>query len=520
MDRGKVGKSPVFIFTALYLAGILVGSRYYIAPIVLVALTAISVTFSIIFIFKYFKKRTFISEAVVPLLLIFSIIFIGWINIDSSEYIRLNSSNSKLLQYGQLYTDCKIIGAIVEKPKSYQIEVYVPDFDENSVLYVDKKIKRNDIQTGDTLHCLLKPRKIENYTNSGFNYALYMEKRGYYSSSYVKSNDIQIKKLRKPSIRDKINLLRERYVHKIISSGGSSDESATLIALTIGEKSLLSRDTKNAYSNSGTMHLLAVSGLHVGFIYTFLSIILSFLGNTRFSMVLRMVVISATLWIYTAIVGFSPSITRAAIMATIYEMCKILERNGSGLNALSISALLITLFRPQSLFELGFQLSFISILSIILIYPRINAALVTKSKVIGYIWTTLSMSVACQIGTSMITICTFNYFPTYFLITNLIAVPLSALILYFGLFQVFTLGSRLISEYVMDIILYLVKFLNWFVARADTMPYSVIQCSLNNCQIISLVTLIILFSFNILPDENRKVYIYIGLIICLFMGSF
>jgi len=529
MERGKVGsfsandlikRSPIFTFTSLYLTGILVGSRYYVNPQTLVLCIIISLLLAILLIHICYKSRTFFSDWFLPIFLSIMVLTAGWINIDASKYIRYDTSNSTLLGLCSVIVDCKITGSIVEKPKSYQVEVSVVEFQEKALLYLSKKTSQLSFQTGDTLRCLIKPKKIENYIGSAFDYAGYMEKRGFYTSSYVKSGDYKVLKLSSPSVKERVDRLRQRYIRRVISSWGVSDESATLVALTIGEKSFLSKETKLAFSNSGTMHLLAVSGLHVSFIYSLLSALLSIFGMSSVTRVLRFIVISGLLWGYTAIVGFSPSITRAALMATLYEFSRMIERDGGGVNSLSISALLITIVRPQSLFELGFQLSYSALLSIILIHPYIEKLLYTKSKIIKYIWTTLSMSLACQIGTSIITISTFHYFPTYFLFTNLVAIPLSAVILYIAVLQVVTMGVEPFQQYVVAVLFFLIRFLNWFIAKSESLPFAVVKLSLNQCQIVALITLIIITTFDITLNKKITVYTIIILIIIVITTSF
>jgi competence protein ComEC len=138
------------------------------------------------------------------------------------------------------------------------------------------------------------------------------------------------------------------------------------------------------------------------------------MGMSRFAKIIRFIIVSLTVWTYTALVGFTPSIMRAALMATIYELSSIIEREGSSLNTLSVSAHIITKAQPESLIELGFQLSFASLLAIIFIHPIIVKLNPSQNIIVKYLWNTISMSLACQIGTSIITIYNFRFVPTFF----------------------------------------------------------------------------------------------------------
>ena len=178
------------------------------------------------------------------------------------------------------------------------------------------------------------------------------------------------------------------------------------------------------------MHILSVSGMHVSFFYFFLSFILSFLGRNRFSEIIKFFAITTILWFYCAIAGFSPSSVRAVIMINLLMLSKIISRKPITLNTLCASALIITIFSPQSLFDPGFQLSYAAFLSIIFINPKIIRLLPTRSKMVEWMWGMVSLSISCSIGTALLTISLYDFFPLYFMIANIMIIPLTALIIY------------------------------------------------------------------------------------------
>lgn len=515
----KFYNSPLLKYTIAYLTGILTGSRFAL-PVS--SLLHISLFLSLLVLVIYllcFKKRVSFLEYALSFTAILSFIMLGWLNISLSDFSSLKTKKSKLSGCKTIITYCIIKERPAVKAKWTKIEVILPEFDEGMIIYLDKNFPEQKLGIGDTIFTKLTPREVRNFEGSTFNYAKFLAKKGIYSTSYVKACDAELHKLEKLSFKDRINRLRESYISKISEMTGNGDESATIIAITIGDKSFLDPETRNAYSASGTMHLLAVSGLHVGFIYTFLSFILIFLGNSGYSKFIRLIIIIATLWIYALIVGFSPSITRAVIMATIYEVCKNMERDRIGMNTLSLSALVITIIKPQTLFEIGFQLSFVSLLSIIIIHPKVEHIFSLKNRLIKYIWTTLSISLACQIGTSLITISSFGFFPAYFLLANLVAIPLSAIILYVALGQLVFLGNTQISVIISDILRLLAGLLNGFVTRIESLPYAIIELNFNNGQILSLVLIIIVYSLDIINDPVIRKYVFLGLVVNFLMCS-
>lgn len=503
MESRKVGnisnidivrQSPLFIPTMLYLLGILIGSRYYADYEILLRALFMIAPIAFFIISRFYDRRGFHTDILLPVLLGISLLIAGWLNVNTSGFLKMRSEYSKIAGIGSLEANCKITGDIIEKKRSIQAEVTLIEYNEKLLLYIDKKIGLVSVRIGDTIKCRIMPKTITNQPGSSFDYAGYMEKKGIFCSSYVRSKDLTIKKLKKPTLRERILLARDWYI-KSLTKDNDSQESGILVSLTIGDKSHINSDTRDSFSKAGSMHLMAVSGLHVSFIYAFVSALFSFLGRGKKGRIMKLIVSSIFIWGYTALVGFSPSITRASVMATLYEISSITERDGSGLNSLSLSALIITMISPQSLFDLGFQLSFSAILSIIFIYPGLNNMMYSGKWPLKYIWNILSMSVACQIGTSLITVYNFQTIPVYFLLTNIIAIPLSGIILYIALLHAFAMGVGFQEEIVMKILLILTKFLGWVMNRVESLPYSTIKCSLSNTEAGILLFFLIIFFF-------------------------
>lgn len=207
---------------------------------------------------------------------------------------------------------------------------------------------------------------------------------------------------------------------------GNSSEVAIAKALAIGDKSMIDAALKNQYKASGAMHLLALSGLHVGVVYAFLNAVLAFLGNSPAAKAFRRIAILAALWTFALVSGLSSSICRAVTMITLYEVGSFLGAGRDMLRALAVSALLICLFNPDAPFGIGFQLSYSAVAGIYFLYPRLKSLLDARSLPMKYIWNTLSLSISCQAATAPLALLYFGSFPKYFMITNLLAIPLSS----------------------------------------------------------------------------------------------
>ena len=208
------------------------------------------------------------------------------------------------------------------------------------------------------------------------------------------------------------------------------DELAVSRALAIGDKTGLPRDLRSAYRESGAMHLLALSGLHVGLIYALLGWLLRPLGGHRVIRLLRSVLVLRLLWTYALITGLSASISRAVLMITFYEVSGLMSGDRDGLSALAGSALLLMLFRPESPRDIGFQLSYTAVLSILLLHPWLSDRLKTRSRLLKRVWELLSVSICCQATCGVLAWFYFGTFPRYFLLTTLLAIPLTTAVLY------------------------------------------------------------------------------------------
>ncbi|NJO90405.1 MAG: ComEC/Rec2 family competence protein, partial [Chloroflexia bacterium] len=223
--------------------------------------------------------------------------------------------------------------------------------------------------------------------------------------------------------------LRSSILSVYQSSGIQGDEFAILAALTLGVKDYLSDEIVEAYSDSGAMHVLAVSGLHVGILMAMLNMIFSFFWKRKKLLVLKSIIILVFLWLFALITGLAPSVTRSALMFSFFILSKNSGKRPSSYNSLAAAAFIILLFNPNALFHVGFQLSFLAVISILLFQQKLYRTIDIKNKYLDYFWQLTTVSLAAQIGTTPISIFYFHQFPIYALLTNIIVIPAAAIIL-------------------------------------------------------------------------------------------
>ena len=231
-----------------------------------------------------------------------------------------------------------------------------------------------------------------------------------------------------------------------VAGGVDTREGAILAAIAIGDRTRIDRSLKNDFRASGAMHLIALSGLHVGVLYFFLTMTFAFLGNSRPARWARKGIILALLWSYAYISGMSTSIMRAVIMITVYEAGEIAGSRRDLLRALAVSAFISTVIMPEAPFQIGFQLSYGAMFAIYWIFPRLHALLECRSAPMEKLWSTVSLSISCQIMTSPLVLLYFGNFPRYFMVTNFVAIPLTSAAIYLAPVALLTENLPLAGE--------------------------------------------------------------------------
>ena len=243
---------------------------------------------------------------------------------------------------------------------------------------------------------------------------------------------------------------RTKLLDRLSENGVDGSVYAVVAAMALGDKSQLTKDLRETYAVTGASHVLALSGLHLGIIYTLLSLLL----NRRRWQVVSQVVIIVCIWLFVFLVGMSASVVRSAVMLTVYALLSLGHRDKMSVNTLAFAAIVMLLFNPRSLFDIGFQLSFMAVLAILLFYPLFNGvwsqAFLLDHRVFRWVWTMVAVSCAAQIGVAPLIAYYFGRFSNYFLLTNFIVVPAATLILYFSLIVLLIPAFAYLLIYIVD----------------------------------------------------------------------
>ena len=306
-------------------------------------------------------------------------------------------------------------------------------------------------------------------------------------------------------------------IAEIFTKHLQSDTSALCKALCIADKSDLTSTVKKDFSRAGASHILAVSGMHVGIIFTAISTLIGLISQSRkFSRIASIVAI-CFLWFYAFICGLQPSIVRACTMFTIPIIGKLLKRDSSSLNSLLFTAFCMVIYDYTNLFNIGFQLSFLAVAGILLFQEKIFNIFQLQNKILIWLWSLTSVSIAAQITTLPLTIYYFHNIPVLSLISNLFVVPLSTLLIYFsGGLILFNLTN--VSNIISLILNKLSYYLNLFIEEISCTPFATIENI--NISIFQVATLylIILITKYFLDSKKPVCVIWILSLIILFLG--
>ena len=242
-----------------------------------------------------------------------------------------------------------------------------------------------------------------------------------------------------------------------------ANELAIINALLLGQRQDISKETYTNYTNSGAIHILAVSGLHVGILLILLNFILKPLERFKHGKRVKTFLLVSLLWSFALIAGLSASVTRAVTMFSIVTIALNLKRPTNIYNTLAVSIFIILLFKPLFLFDVGFQLSYLAVFAIVLIDPYLYNLWKPKFWLTDKVWHTLTITISAQFGIIPLSLYYFHQFPSLFLISNLVIVPFLGILLGFGFFVIVLASLNILPLFMANIYEYSIRLMNGFI---------------------------------------------------------
>jgi competence protein ComEC len=428
---------------------------------------------------------------------------LGCFSVTSTDSLK---NTNYFFKQGQNSYQLYVNEPVVEKDKS--VKVFVDVISKNkcksigkSLVYLEKSPLSLDLKYGDII--LVNGSFTSIKTNGNpeeFNYRDYLQKKQIYHQIYLKNN--QWKK-----VKNKANLIfkftysiRNYYSHLIDDSFLEKHNKDVLKALLLGQKDDLDRDTLRTFSSAGAMHVLAVSGLHVGIIMLMLMFVFKSFKRIKYGKKIYVLLIVLCLWFYAFLTGLSPSVLRSALMFSFVVIGKEMERETSIYQSILVSAFILIIINPLVIFKVGFQLSYLAVLGIIYLQPKIYNLWYIKYKILDYLWKITTVSIAAQIATFPLGLYYFHQFPNYFFISNLIVIPLAGGMLGLGLGYLFLFKIPFVNDFILLLLDYFLSFLNYFVEKVEQLPYSIlwgISITWYETIFIYIILLFIVFAFTL-----------------------
>ena len=425
---------PIAKITFFFVIGILLG--YAFLPHIEFVFLLLFLSFMPIFVFYKFRKQHLFTVSVFLVALILGLSTQGIHDVRNNKSNYFHFINSKK-------NEQKLHVAVVEKLKksSFTSRYFatVKEIDGKSCsgkillnIYTDSS--KTAIEVGDNLlfSTNIIGHKPPNNPDQ-FDYGKYLSRKSVMAQVFVSKTDLQISSKKTKSLWLYASNFREKIVNNLRKHHFREQELQVINALILGQQQEIDGDVMRDYQFAGAVHVLSVSGLHVGYILLFLNLLLSFLPKNRIFNLLKFIIILFSLWTFAFIAGLSPSVVRSATMFSFLAAGQCLGRETNIFHTLLSSLFFILLIEPSFIFDVGFQLSYVSLFFILWVQPILRKWWSPKNTVVSYFWDILAVSAAAQLGAFPLSIYYFHQFPGLFFITNLVILPTLGVIMAWGI---------------------------------------------------------------------------------------
>ncbi len=502
------------------LAGIY-GGKYISYPLTILTCLAVAYFISSAFLKKDYYTKWHPILGVLALLLVFFFGFIQVTTFDETNNPKNITHHTDTIKYYQAVN----ISETSHTSKFLKNTIKISKVKANGVwseatgkilFYQRKDGTEKTLKYGELILVKGRPSQVKAPSNPNeFNYKRYLGFKNIFHQDFTTGDHINIYQNYAPNHLIRISIQIRAYLTEILNLKiKGADERAIALALILGVKDDLDSEIKQAYSAAGAMHVLAVSGLHVGIIYLVLVFSLGWLRNKKNGRLIYLFIVLSILWSYALITGFSPSVLRAVPMFSFLLIGDSYYRKTNAYNNLAISAFILLLTNPFYIMSVGFQLSYVAVIGILYLQPKMYNWFTFDNYIADKAWAIMSVSLSAQIATFPLTIMYFHQFPTYFFVANLIVIPAAFLILSFGFAMLLSSPVSIVSNPLAFILESIISSVNKIIFSIENIPYSTISnISTNPLQAI-LIYLVIIYAL-ISFAKKKLSYLKISAIILI-----
>ncbi|MFD0991551.1 ComEC/Rec2 family competence protein [Mariniflexile jejuense] len=509
----KLLNFTIIKLTFCFILGIVIGYGFNIPLQLSLLITGIG--FLLVFTFYLIDRNRFIKTIWFGISAFITMVFVGVLVTN----LHNEKNNSEHYSY-QIKHETDSLKTItfrireVLKPGNYY-DKYIIDLLEINNKKVTGKLLLN-IQKDS----LTKPLKVDavfvsktafkNLINplnpNQFNYKSYLEKKYIYHQIFTTESSLFKVESTTKTLFGIANEIRNHINEKLKPYQFKPDEIAIINALLLGQRQDISEEVYTSYTNAGAIHILAISGLHIGIILLILQYIFKPIERLKHGKLLNAILLVSILWSFAIIAGLSASVTRAVTMFSIVAIAKNLNRPTNIYNTLAISMLVILLFKPMFLFDVGFQLSYLAVFAIVTIDPLLYKLWKTKYWLPNLYWHTFTITVSAQFGIIPLSLYYFHQFPSLFFLSNLVIIPLLGLILGFGIGIILLSVLNILPQFIATGYGYVISLMNWFVGWISKqeaflfkdIPFSLLYVFVSYILIISFVIFYVKQNFSAL----------------------
>lgn len=356
--------------------------------------------------------------------------------------------------------------SLPSRPVSGKVMAYFPKSDSAFAL-----------QYGDLIAISAPISEVTPPLNPGeFDYRAYLGRKGITGQTYLRDEDwIDLQTNNANPIYAFSFRFRDVLLASLQRSGLNDNEFGVAAAILLGYDDKLADEVRKYYVAAGSMHILCVSGMHVGIIYLLAGILLGFLNRKKWQKTLKHVLLLILIWLYALIAGLSPSILRASLMISFVIIGEMISRKGFIINSIAASAFVLLCVNPYNLFEIGFLLSYSAVIGIVVLQRPIYNCLYIKNKLLDRAWEITAIALAAQIATIPFTLFFFNQFTTYFWLSNLFMTPISFVVVISGMVLLLVSWIPYLNTLVGYLVWGAVYVMNWVVGQIESMPMSIIK---------------------------------------------
>ena len=312
---------------------------------------------------------------------------------------------------------------------------------------------------------------------------------------------------------------RDVLLASLHRSGLSDNEFGVAAAILLGYDDKLADEVRKNYVAAGSMHILCVSGMHVGIIYLLASFLLGFLNRKKWQVTLKQVLLLFLIWFYALIAGLSPSILRSALMISFVIIGEVIRRKGFIVNSIAASAFILLCINPNNLFELGFLLSYSAVVGIVVLQHPIYDLLYVKNKLLDKAWEITAVALAAQVATIPYTLFYFNQFTTYFWLSNLFMTPISFVVVISGMVLLMVSWIPYVNTLVGYLVWGAVYVMNWLVAKIESLPLSIVKGLYVSDFEFAMLLLAFVLLLLLVTLRRRRLFIAMLSAVLLFMVS-